>query len=508
MKKLGLVYLALVLCYGYCSSSLAQMLDPGTTVTLETIGEEVTSTTTIITNETTGDILGPDGTGIVAPRYEGDMSQDWGGKNSASMPNSCEFNTGTCAKGTSSATTFEQTIQISDYYNIQNGGALAWNLDFLHYQANSTGYIQSKGYDANNILQWDTDQVALPHNGSPTNHSGTYDFAGDLSKVNIIIGGGYYKFDNVEYVINYNTITTTTDSWLEIIEPLQQITQNIIMDNEPAEITPMIDMTYDMGASLTLPDVSVTSIDIMQPMEIEIPVEYQEVMVEVDTFVQEIKQLDLGPVNEPDMPDMAISNIEPVIEPPTMGVESPQEEPGVPEVPSKTEESEPEPVVQEIEVTKSEVKPVAVVEKEPEPEEIVVEAKAKEEPAAEKEAAAEKETAKPEPKQKETAAKEEPKEKSEPKEKTVAEKKQEKAEKIINSFESPYEAVAGLVTLRIMEALSADISVYQNQTIQDVAWYVQQQFYQDNVIPDPYGRYMSVRSSLDMEEMIASQYVK
>ena len=82
------------------------------------------------------------------------------------------------------------------------------------------------------------------------------------------------------------------------------------------------------------------------------------------------------------------------------------------------------------------------------------------------------------------------------------------AEKIINSFESPYEAVAGLVTLRIMEALSADISVYQNQTIQDVAWYVQQQFYQDNVIPDPYGRYMSVRSSLDMEEMIASQYVK
>ena len=500
MKKLGLVYLALVLCYGYCFSSLAQMLDPGTTVTTETIGEEVTSTTTIITNETTGNILGPDGTGIVAPRYEGDMNLDWGGKSSASMPGSCEFNTGTCAQGTSSTTTFEQTIQISNYYNIQNGGALAWNLDFLHYQANSTGYIQSKGYDANNILQWDTNQVALPHNSLPTNHSGTYDFAGDLSRLHIIVGGGYYKFDNVDYVINYNTVTTTTDTWLEIIEPLQQITQNIIIDNDPGpgELAPIIDIPYDMGVSITTPDVSVTTIDITQPIEIDIPVEYQEVMVDVDTFVQEIKQLDLGPVNEPDMPDMAISNIEPVIEPPTMGVESPQEEPGVPEVPSKTEESEPEPVVQEIEVTKSEVKPVAVVEKEPEPEEIVVEAKTKEEPAAEKEAAAEKET----------AAKEEPKEKSEPKEKTVAEKKQEKAEKIINSFESPYEAIAGLVTLKIMEALSADISVYQNQTIQDVAWYVQQQFYQDNVIPDPYGRYMSVRSSLDMEEMIGSQYVK
>ena len=456
------------------------MLDPGTTVTLETIGEKVTSTTVTIGNETTGNILGPDGTGIVAPRYEGDMDKDFGGKNSASMPSSCEFNTGTCAQGTSSTTTFEQTIQISNFYNIDNGGALAWNLDFLHYQANSTGYLQSKGYDANNILQW-TDQVALEHNSTPTNHSGTYDFAGDLSKLHITVGGGYYKFDNIEYVISYNTVTTTTDSWLEIIEPLQQVTQNIIMDNEPAEITPMIDMTYDMAASITLPDVSVTSIDIMQPVEIEIPVEYQEVMVEVDTFVQEIKELDLGPVNEPDMPDMVVSDIEPVIQAPEPTLESPQEEPSAPEVPTKTEESEPEPVVEEVEVA----------EKEPEPKEIVAaEPKDKEEPAAEKE----------------VAAKEEPKEKSEPKEKTVAEKKQEKAEKIINSFESPYEAVAGLVTLRIMEALSADISVYQNQTIQDVAWYVQQQFYQDNAIPDPYGRYMSVRSSLDMEAMIASQY--
>jgi len=491
MKKLGLVYLALVLCYGYCFSSLAQMLEPGTTVTTETIGEEVTSTTTIITNETTGNILGADGTGIVAPRYEGDMNLDWGGKSSASMPGSCEFNTGTCAQGTSSTTTFEQTIQISNFYNIDNGGALAWNLDFLHYQANSTGYIQSRGYDANNILQWDTDQVALPHNSSPTNHSGTYDFAGDLSRLHIIVGGGYYKFDNVDYVINYNTVTTTTDTWLEIIEPLQQITQNIIIDNDPgpAEITPIINMTYDMGASITTPDVSVTTIDITQPIEIEIPVEYQEVMVEVDTFVQEIKQLDLGPVNEPDMPDMAIADIKPVMQAPEPTLESPQEEPSVPEVPSKTEESEPESTAQEVEVVKAEAKP---------------EVKPVKEVTKNEESKSEKPTPKA------TAKKEEKPdpeiEKKKVVEKTVAEKKQQKAEKIINSFESPYEAIAGLVTLRIMEALSADISVYQNQTIQDVAWYVQQQFYQDNVIPDPYGRYMSVRSSLDMEEMIGSQY--
>ena len=59
-----------------------------------------------------------------------------------------------------------------------------------------------------------------------------------------------------------------------------------------------------------------------------------------------------------------------------------------------------------------------------------------------------------------------------------------------------------------MDALSADLTVYQNQTIEDVTWYAQQEFYQDNYIPDPYGNYISVRSSLDMEEMIGSQYVR
>ena len=133
MKRLVLVYSVLVLCYGYCSFSLAQMLEPGTTVTSEIVGEEVTDTTTVITNETTGNILGPGGTGIVAPRYESDMDQDWGGIGSASMPN-CNsiFGTGTCGKGTSNThTTFQQYVDVSQFH-IKEGGALAWDLDFYH----------------------------------------------------------------------------------------------------------------------------------------------------------------------------------------------------------------------------------------------------------------------------------------------------------------------------------------------------------------------------------------
>ena len=501
MKRLVLVYSVLVLCYGYCSFSLAQMLEPGTTVTSEIVGEEVTDTTTVITNETTGNILGPGGTGIVANRYEGDMDLDWGGKNSASMLGSCEFNTGTCAKGTSSATTFEQTVQISDFYAIKEGGALAWELDFLHYQANSTGYIQSKGYDSNNILQWDTTQVALPHSSSAVTHSGAYDFAGELAKVNIIIGGGYYKFDNVNYVINYNTITSTTDTWLDIVEPLETITNNFIIEIEEPEI---VDVAIDTSSISTgipifnpvstdpgIPEIEV--IEIPQPLEvIDIPEQYEEIIVEVDTFVNEVtgggspEQPEIE-VSAPDTPEIVELDPGPENQAPEMGVEATKEEGEVVDVPSKTEDSQEESQPQEIET----------VEKKPETKEVAAEPEAKEEPAAEKEAAAEKET----------AAKEEPKEK-EPEEKTVAEKKQEKAEKIINSFESPYQDIAGLVTLRIMDALSADLTVYQNQTIQDVTWYAQQEFYQDKNIPDPYGNYISVRSSLDMEEMIGSQYVR
>jgi len=498
MKRLVLVYLVLVLCYGYCSFSLAQMLEPGTTVTSEIVGEEVTDTTTVITNETTGNILGPGGTGIVAPRYESDMDQDWGGIGSASMPN-CNsiFGTGTCGKGTSNThTTFQQYVDVSQFH-IKEGGALAWDLDFYHSQTNTTGYIESKGWDSNNILQWETGRVSLAYNNAATNYSGTYDFAGELSKVFISVGGAKnYYFDNYNYVLNYNTITTTTDTWFDIVEPLESITNNFIIEIEEPEI---VDVAIDTSTISTgipifnpvstdpgIPEIEV--IEIPQPLEvIDIPEQYEEIIVEVDTFVNEVtgggspEQPEIE-VSAPDTPEIVELDPGPENQPPEMGVESTKEEAEVVDVPTKTEDSQEESQPQEIET----------VEKEPETKEVAAESEAKEEPAAEKEAAAEKET----------AAKEESKEK------TVAEKKQEKAEKIINSFDSPYQDIAGLVTLRIMDALSADLTVYQNQTLEDVTWYAQQEFYQDNYIPDPYGNYISVRSSLDMEEMIGSQYVR
>ena len=86
--------MALVLVVFFlCSfSSKAELLTPGETSVEETVTEHlgeghidtVTKTTTIIENQTTGDLLDSN-TGVVATRYEGDMDQDWGGIGSASM---------------------------------------------------------------------------------------------------------------------------------------------------------------------------------------------------------------------------------------------------------------------------------------------------------------------------------------------------------------------------------------------------------------------------------------
>ena len=104
----------------FCSfSSQAELLTPGETsveeVVTEHLGEghidTVTKTTTIIENQTTGDLLDSD-TGVVATRYEGDMDLDWGGLGPANMPNcNAYFGTGRCGKGTStSLTTFDQYV--------------------------------------------------------------------------------------------------------------------------------------------------------------------------------------------------------------------------------------------------------------------------------------------------------------------------------------------------------------------------------------------------------------
>jgi hypothetical protein len=119
-----------------------------------------------------------------------------------------------------------------------------------------------------------------------------------------------------------------------------------------------------------------------------------------------------------------------------------------------------------------------------------------------------------EPQEKETASKdmdaEEVDQKTEPKKLETTkeqEKKQEKANEILATIQSQYDPVAQMTTIALVTALGPDIQQYQQQDIvQQMQWYAEEEIYADQLMPDPLGDYISVRSSLQMERMIQQQY--
>ncbi len=476
------------------------MLEEGDTVTQEIetehLGEghidTITETTVTVEHKTTDDLLHKD-TGVVATRYEGDMDQDWGGLGPASMPN-CNnyFGTGKCGKGTSSShTTFDQYVDISDFH-ISDGGALDWELQMHHSQANTTGYFQTKGYN-DNVLQWDTGQITLENNQTPTTYSGAYDFAGDLDKVFIRIGGAKnYYFDNVAYTVNYNHITTSVETWIEIVQPglmEDQITIELIEQYDvatPEEQYQMDEMMeeFDMVMTFDIPTMDYS----MEDMEVDIPIEldnintmmedynegtisYEDVMVDVQEMVEEIQ--DIGVEVEVSMPSM--------------------EEPIEMEV---VEETTTEPV-EVVEETKEEpTEEIADVSEDNNMEEIKEEAK--EESKSQEKEVANKDM------ESEEVDQEEPKKLEVTKQQ---QKKQDKANQILATIQSQYDPVAQLTTIALVTALGPDIKQYQQQDImQQMQWYEAEEIYSDKLMPDPLGDYISVRSNLQMERMIQQQY--
>jgi len=488
------------------------MLDEGDTVTQEIetehLGEghidTITETTVTVEHKTTDDLLHKD-TGVVATRYEGDMDQDWGGLGPASMPN-CNnyFGTGKCGKGTSSShTTFDQYVDISDFH-ISDGGALDWELQMHHSQANTTGYFQTKGYN-DNVLQWDTGQITLENNQTPTTYSGTYDFAGDLDKVFIRIGGAKnYYFDNVAYTVNYNHITTSVETWIEIVQPglmEDQITIELIEQYDvatPEEQYQMDEMMeeFDMVMTFDMPTMDYS----MEDMEVDIPIEldnintmmedynegtisYEDVMVDVQEMVEEIQ--DIGVEVEVSMPSMEEVE-EPILE---TTIEEPMEMEVV-------EETTTEPV-EVVEETKEEpTEEIADVSEDNNMEEIKEEAKEESEPQ-------EKEVAN-------NDVEEEEVDQEEPKKLEVTkqqQKKQDKANQILATIQSQYDPVAQLTTIALVTALGPNIKQYQQQDIMtQMQWYETEEIYTDKLISDPLGDYISVRSNLQMERMIQQQY--
>ena len=486
-----------------CFSSQAELLTPGETSVEETVTEHlgeghidtVTKTTTIIENQTTGDLLDSD-TGVVATRYEGDMDLDWGGLGPANMPNcNAYFGTGKCGKGTStSLTTFDQYVDISDFH-ISDGGALEWELQMYHSQNNTTGYFETKGYN-NNELQWESGQINLENTGSPETFTGTQNFLGDLDKVFIRIGGkNNYFFDNVTYTVNYNVITTTVETWVEIVQPMQMneaLTLEMIETYEtssPEQQQEMDTMMQDMDMVVHI-DLGTT--EYSSDMQIDDMPMAQDTMGTMDTMFQD---MDVGTMSFEEVMqevEVAVSEIE------TTGMEVEAIEIKMPETKEFVEvEMKSEPVEDMPEPQMEVNKPVEVVEEQPKEEIEEVEV-------------VETTIEKPEPKEevkKVEKVEEQPKETAENKPTKEQVQKQEKAKRIMTAMASSYDPVSQMTTLALVNALGPDISSYSNQIpVVQPSWYETKEIYKDIALPDPLGSYMSVSSSLQMENMISQQY--
>lgn len=495
MTKVLWVFLVYFLC---CFSSNAQLLEEGTTTTteIESQGgvEEVTETTTTIEHIDTGDVLDGD-TGVVSSKYEGDADSDWGGAGMVYSHGSCtdsasgfpatgtDGRTSACGHArTNSLTTWRQYVQLNSF-GIEDGGEV--NYEFLFAFPNSmynnsgqTAYVQSKGYN-DNVLQWETGLVPIdkstftqnPYNYSNNTNwvntvTGTHDFAGALDKVYIEIGGyGEYFWDEFQYNVVYNQITTVVDTWLQLAQ--QEETINTTID--------MID-DYEVIETFT-PEVEIPEIDLTfdEPMEMDMSFDETMGMEEIETLeviVEEIgTEINIVEFEEEIAAEIEMVEIEPELEniSPINEATEEVEEVKVSEV-STEEEATDEPV-KEVNKDIEENTPKKEVVKEESQEEEVKVAEVEDKPTAKQEA------------------------------------KEEKAKEIMSNFTSSYDAVAQITTLALVNALGPDIKTYSNQVVQTApTWYKEEEIYSNVIMNDPLGNYFGVRDSLNFNRMVDSQY--
>jgi hypothetical protein len=316
----------------------------------------------------------------------------------------------------------------------------------------------------------------------------------------------------VAYTINYNHITTSVETWIEIVQPglmEDQITIELIEQYEvatPEEQYQMDEMMeeFDMVMTFDLPieDFGTEEMELDMPMEIntigmmmedyqEGALSFEEVMIEIDEMVEDIQEI--GGEIEVTMPDLEKNPTE-------MIAEMPSEDLQVNEYPEEVDVSESSTESQQsVSVEKVEEKPdvstndtTDTTDSPQVTEEVEEEAEPQEKEVANKDV----ETKKVEQK--------------EPKKVEVTKtqiNKQKKANEILATIQSQYDPVAQLTTIALVTALGPDIQQYQQQDIvQQMQWYVTEEIYTDQTVFDPLGDYISVRSNLQMERMIQQQY--
>lgn len=342
MKILLFLVLVALSCCSYSFDTWAQMQEEGDTVTtvIESQGdiEEVTQTTVTIEHKASGDVLDGD-TGIVTSKYEGSADEDWGGAGSIYSHSACtDAASGFPATGTdgrtsgcgharnNSLTTWRQYVNLNSF-GIEEGGEVNYEFLFafpnnMYTNANRTAYVQTKGYN-DNILQWETGLVTIDKTTftqNPNNYNnntnwvntvtGSYDFANQLDKVYIEIGGyGEYYWDEFQYNIAYNYITTVVETWMQVVEQQQALDTTMdLMDNYEVMDTfeqNIMDTTMEdmVNMEVDIPDVDIPDVDLpetevssseemLQDLELDMPMmDVEEVAAEIEEMVAEIEDI-------------------------------------------------------------------------------------------------------------------------------------------------------------------------------------------------------------------------
>ena len=403
---------------GLCTPTIEQIIEETSIETIEfqadgiltTTETTTTTTTTTVTNESSGDILDSDN-GYVVNSKDGNMSIDWGGQGSASMPSgsTCgQLGTDKCAMitggGNSTSvmgvpnmgTTFINTVDISDL-NFTHGGRTNYEIKVYKPDAQDSIYMHITGKNGTTDVFSGTDILsASGTNSQYGQYSGGFDFTGSLTSVIIEVGGRDINmavgvmFDDVSVEVLYNVVNTiveqsitsvemfvalNTDAPEEVLDVVEDIFEvnapietDVGFDFEPIEVE---EITYESVeieiAEIEIEEIQVASLDLPEPETVEVTVVDVEAEIEMelemDLEVEIEETVETQPeVEEQTEPTQESPNESDNSEPTEEKTEEPKEEPK--EQDTETEEAKEEPKQEKSQDDKKETEKKTVEKKE------------------------------------------------------------------------------------------------------------------------------------------------
>lgn len=387
----------------------------------------------------------------------GNQNTDVGGIGSAKTWSNCpieNLGTGACSEITSGTlTTYQEYIALNSF-EIKSGGQIDWSVS-TYLNENDTMYFESRLYNDNSLLQTDivnfTDQLAVKI------QQGTISFDNAIDKAFISIGGvdanasttygGF--FDDLTYNITYNYISTSIQNFIEIVQPTIAINEYQSIDTYDVY---NVDVTNNFTTDIPTEVFVEPPMDMMAVQEVFDLPEIQTFEPIEDTIIDmPVQQMEVMQPDTVEQIKEIVADIEEADAPLEIVVETPKEEIKTP-------------------VSKS-VEPIEEVKSETPAKEVVVNSETKNKPKSNKPT------------------------------------KQEKANRIMQTFNNIYSAEAQSTQIFLIMALGTNYKSFeQTHYVPQIDFYKEQIITNTVIVDDFYGDYFSVGNSLMFNNMVDAQF--